>query len=430
MAISKPLIVSINQDKARANEKMFIYRNDIGVDMYIELSNLTYKFDGSKNFKFANALFKTPSDVVHTVNNLSIIDGKIKFSFDEEVVSLIQEIGKYELQFQVFDLEKNRLTIPSYYFDVREPLGNTQIDFEMGMIDFTKVDYSYIAEDTNVELFAVEDGYIKTNWQTGDLITSERMNNIEEGISMALDTSKEALEKSQNIDINYVSDKPSTVSIGGIPLGYTTTGISLVELIDNMLHPYKAPSISLSISPNTTLYELGATINTLTLKVSVTQGSKDITSVVLLKNGSTLLSSTSNISTTQSNVNSNVTYGSYVTDGTTRVNSNNISINFINPIYIGSLSDISATNIKAMTKKIVNVGNQSYTYNITNKRMCIAVPSGWTLKTIIDPNGFDITSSFTTTNTNIYCLDGTTRTYTVYYSGLTSQSNFTVKFNF
>ena len=111
MAISKPLIVSINQDKTRPNEKMFIYRNDIGVDMYIELTNLTYKFDGSKNFKFANALFKTPSDIVYTVNNLSIIDGKIKFSFDEEVVSHIQEIGKYELQFQVFDIDKNNAVI-------------------------------------------------------------------------------------------------------------------------------------------------------------------------------------------------------------------------------------------------------------------------------------------------------------------------------
>ena len=35
--------------------------------MYIELSNLTYNFDGGKNnFKFANSLFKTPSEVIHT----------------------------------------------------------------------------------------------------------------------------------------------------------------------------------------------------------------------------------------------------------------------------------------------------------------------------------------------------------------------------
>ena len=420
MAISKPLIVSINQDKTRPNEKMFIYRNDIGVDMYIELTNLTYKFDGSKNFKFANALFKTPSDIVYTVNNLSVIDGKIKFSFNEEVVSHIQEIGKYELQFQIFDVDKNRLTIPSYYFDVKEPLGNTQVNFEEGVIDFAHVDYSYITEDTNVALFAVEDGYIKTNWQTGDLITSERMNNIEDGISMAL--SKEA-------NVTYISDKPSTVAIGGLPLGYTSDGISIVELIDNMLHPYKAPSISLSITPSNTLYELGATINSLTLKATITQGSNDITSLVFLKDGSPL-PSTSNPTLTQSNIRNNVTYSAYVSDNINRINSNSINIKFINPIYIGSLSEVNSTNIKAMTKKIVNVSSQSYTYTINNKKMCIAFPSDWTLRNITDPNGFDITQSFTKETINIYCLDGNSKPYTVYSSEFTSQSSFTVKFNF
>ena len=420
MAISKPLIVSINQDKTRPNEKMFIYRNDIGVDMYIELTNLTYKFDGSKNFKFANALFKTPSDIVYTVNNLSVIDGKIKFSFNEEVVSHIQEIGKYELQFQIFDVDKNRLTIPSYYFDVKEPLGNTQVNFEEGVIDFAHVDYSYITEDTNVALFAVEDGYIKTNWQTGDLITSERMNNIEDGISMAL--SKEA-------NVTYISDKPSTVAIGGLPLGYTSDGISIVELIDNMLHPYKAPSISLSMTPSNTLYELGATISSLTLKATITQGSNDITSLVFLKDGNPL-PSTSNQTLTQSNIRNNVTYSAYVSDNINRINSNSINIKFINPIYIGSLSEVNSTNIKAMTKKIVNVGSQSYTYTINNKKMCIAFPSGWTLRNIIDPNGFDITQSFTKETINIYCLDGNSKPYTVYSSEFTSQSSFTVKFNF
>ena len=420
MAISKPLIVSINQDKTRPNEKMFIYRNDIGVDIYIELTNLTYKFDGSKNFKFANALFKTPSDIVYTVNNLSVIDGKIKFSFNEEVVSHIQEIGKYELQFQIFDVDKNRLTIPSYYFDVKEPLGNTQVNFEEGVIDFAHVDYSYITEDTNVALFAVEDGYIKTNWQTGDLITSERMNNIEDGISMAL--SKEA-------NVTYISDKPSTVAIGGLPLGYTSDGISIVELIDNMLHPYKAPSISLSMTPSNTLYELGATISSLTLKATITQGSNDITSLVFLKDGNPL-PSTSNQTLTQSNIRNNVTYSAYVSDNINRINSNSINIKFINPIYIGSLSEVNSTNIKAMTKKIVNVGSQSYTYTINNKKMCIAFPSGWTLRNIIDPNGFDITQSFTKETVNIYCLDGNNKPYTVYSSEFTSQSSFTVKFNF
>ena len=422
MAISKPLIVTINQDKTKPNEKMFIYRNDFGVDMYIDLSNLTYKFDGTKNFKYANALFKTPIGEVHTVNSLGIIDGKIKFSFTQDIVALMQEIGKYELQFQLFDIDKNRLTIPSYYFEVKEPLGVTEVDLTEGMVDYARVDYSYIADDTT--LFAIEDGYIKTNWITGDLITSRRMNNIENGIEMALNKEVEMP------NVMYVSDRPSTISVGGIPLGYTSTGISIVELLDNMLHPYKEPKISLSASPSTTLYELGNTISTLRLTVSVTRGSDNITNVALLKDGARIATSTSNISNTQSNIRSDTIYSSYVTDGTKQIDSNSISIEFVNPIYIGSLSDINATNIKAMTKKIVNPSNQSYTYNITNKRMCIAVPSNWSLKTIIDTNGFDITQSFTETTVNIYCLDGTIRTYKVYYSELTSQNNFIVKFNF
>ena len=141
-------------------------------------------------------------------------------------------------------------------------------------------------------------------------------------------------------------------------------------------------------------------------------------------------SGTTSIKSTQTNVKENVTYSATVSDGTTTVNSNTISIKFINPIYIGSLSTVDATNIKTMTKRVVNVSNQSYIYDITNKRMCIAVPSNWALKTIIDANGFDITKSFTKNTRNIYCLDGLTRPYMVYYSEPTSQNNFTVKFNF
>ena len=422
MAISKPLVVSINQDKTRPNEKMFIYRNDFGVDMYIDLSNLTYKFDGSKNFKYANALFKTPSGEIHVINSLGIIEGKIKFSFTQDIVTLMQELGKYELQFQLFDSEKNRLTIPSYYFEVKEPLGNTSVNMTKGVVDYARVDYSYIEDDT--DLFAIEDGYIKTTWITGDIISSKRMNNIENGIEMALN---KGMEESK---ITYTSDRPSTVSIGGIPLGYTSSGISIVELIDNMLHPYKAPSITLSISPNTLLCELGSVVSSLTIFTSITQGSEDIKSVKILKNSSVLSSGTTNIESTQTNVKENVAYSATISDGTTTVNSNVINIKFVNPIYIGSLSTVDATNIKAMTKRVANVSSQNYIYNITNKRMCIAVPSDWALKTIIDTNGFDITKSFTKNTINIYCLDGVTRPYTVYYSEPTSQNNFTVKFNF
>ena len=421
MSISRTLVVSINKDKAKAKDKMYIYRNDVGVDMYIELSNLTYNFDGGKNnFKFANSLFKTPSGVIHTVNKLAIVNKRIRFSFTPEIVSLIQEIGSYELQFQLFDLEGNRLTIPSYFFEVKEPLGNTELDNDLAIVDEAVTDYSYIGGEE--ELFAVQDGYIKVDWKPGDIITSARMNNIERGISLALSGEDDE-------GVLYSSDKPTTIEIGGIPLGYTNSGISIVKLIDDMLHPYKKPSISLSINPSTTFFELGS-VASFTANVSVNKGSNDISEIVLMKDSAVLATSKNNISYKLSNISSDTTIKSYVNDKTNIVNSNNINIKFINPIYIGSTSSIGASDIKAMEKRVVNVGNQIFEYTVTNKRMCIAVPSEWVLKNIVDNNGFDITPSFTRTIVNLYCLDNTLRAYTVYYSEPTSQNKFKVEFKF
>ena len=421
MSISRTLVVSINKDKAKAKDKMYIYRNDVGVDMYIELSNLTYNFDGGKNnFKFANSLFKTPSGVIHTVNKLAIVNKRIRFSFTPEIVSLIQEIGSYELQFQLFDLVGNRLTIPSYFFEVKEPLGNTELDNDLAIVDEAVTDYSYIGGEE--ELFAVQDGYIKVDWKPGDIITSARMNNIERGISLALSGEDDE-------GVLYSSDKPTTIEIGGIPLGYTNSGISIVKLIDDMLHPYKKPSISLNINPSTTFFELGS-VASFTANVSVNKGSNDISEIVLMKDSTVLATSKDNISYKLSNISSDTTIKSYVNDKTNIVNSNNINIKFINPIYIGSTSSIGASDIKAMEKRVVNVGNQIFEYTVTNKRMCIAVPSEWVLKNIVDNNGFDVTSSFTRTIVNLYCLDNTLRAYTVYYSEPTSQNKFKVEFKF
>lgn len=491
MAISRTLVVSLEQDRANPEEKMFIYRGDVGVDIYIELSNLTYQFNKKKNnYRYVDALFRTPSGVIHKISNLTIREGLIKFSFTEEIVKQMQEIGKYELQFQLYDNLENRLTIPPYYFEVKEPLEVVDVpEGEEGeaKVDYSRVGYAWVAKDS-VDLFAIEDGYIKTDWKTGDLITASKLNNLESGVEylfnkigdQSLDSETifnntnriSKLEKNMttvtqnistinnnvkslredvntvkedidwikengsggNVDITYKSTEPSTIDFGGIKTGYLPPeeGINILDLIDQAMHPYiyKAPSISFSINPNTTLYELGIVVKNLKLIANVTKGKEEITEVGILQGGVLLDKSNNSFTKTIEEVKANTSFNAYVTDDIQRVNSNTIYINFINPIYIGALTDITEEQIKTMTKKVVNVSAQSYTYTIDTKRMCIAVPSNWSLKNIIDPNNFNITESFIKTNVNITCLDGVARPYTVYYSDYTSQSNFTVKFNF
>ena len=184
MSISKKLVVTLKDDVATPSERIFIYKGDVGVDIIIELENFNYKIDSISEKNMINrieAYFKTPQGIVKQYNDeVDVINGdRIKFSFSKNVINDMQIIGQYELQFHLFDKENNRITIPSYYFYVKEPLHNISEEQEYdSRVDYAIVDYSRVKDD--IVLFEVsENGYIKTNWQSGDLITSAKLNKIE-----------------------------------------------------------------------------------------------------------------------------------------------------------------------------------------------------------------------------------------------------------
>ena len=184
MSITKKLVVTLKDDVATPSEHIFIYKGDVGVDIIIELENFNYKIDSISEKNMINrieAYFKTPQGIVRQYNDeVDVINGdRIKFSFSKNVINDMQIIGQYELQFHLFDKEDNRITIPSYYFYVKEPLHNTSEEQEYdSRVDDAIGDYSKVKDD--IVLFEVsENGYIKTNWQSGDLITSAKLNKIE-----------------------------------------------------------------------------------------------------------------------------------------------------------------------------------------------------------------------------------------------------------
>ena len=116
--------------------------------MYIELSNLTYQFDNKRNnFKYANAVFKTPEGKVFTVDYLDIVDNKVEFSFFPSVIKNMQVIGKYEVQFQLYDANLNRVTIPPITLEVKEPIGQTTLEIEEAVVDYAYVGKSMEARD-------------------------------------------------------------------------------------------------------------------------------------------------------------------------------------------------------------------------------------------------------------------------------------------
>ena len=180
MAITKNLVVTLKDDIAELKDKMFIFRNDVGVEMIIELKDFEYSIDaiGNKNnFSKVSAIFRTPSGKLYSYNDIKVSSGKIRFVFTQDLINVMQEIGEYELQFQLYDKLNNRLTIPSYNFYVKEPLCLPN----EAIVGEGRVGFSYVAEDETY-LFSIENGYIKTEWEAGDLITKGKLNKIENAI--------------------------------------------------------------------------------------------------------------------------------------------------------------------------------------------------------------------------------------------------------
>ena len=222
MSITKKLVVTLKDDVATPSERIFIYKGDVGVDIIIELENFNYKIDSISEKNMINrieAYFKTPQGIVKQYNDeVDVINGdRIKFSFSKNVINDMQIIGQYELQFHLFDKENNRITIPSYYFYVKEPLHNTSEEQEYdSRVDYAIVDYSRVKDD--IVLFEVsENGYIKTNWQSGDLITSAKLNKIE--AQLEINTNK--INKLEN-DSDFATNSYVNEMLGGKRLVYLT----------------------------------------------------------------------------------------------------------------------------------------------------------------------------------------------------------------
>lgn len=124
--ITKNVNIKITDDRATLSEKIILYKNDKGIDIYFTLSGFSYKFnkDNLSGVVVDARLLKPSGDII-TVNNLSISGtNKIKFSIDATMTDELGEIGKHKLQISLYDdsTKTNRITIPPVEFEVKEQL--------------------------------------------------------------------------------------------------------------------------------------------------------------------------------------------------------------------------------------------------------------------------------------------------------------------
>lgn len=251
----------------------------------------------------------------------------------------------------------------------------------------------------------------------------------------------------------YTNATATPSTIGGIASGSTFSDHTMQQMWDLLLYPYQNPALySFIVSGQTTILESGVFITggarTFTWG-STNPGNINANSLAIKDEtaGSNIATGLANDGTESIDIGSAITvasaYGSQIWS-VTGTNSQSAAITkayfsviFYSPFYYGiGAAALSVSDIQALTKQVVARSNKTYSFSPTAQKFYFAYPAahGY-LSSIKDPNGFDITSSFTVTTksftNNSPNYEGTTMNYYVYESNsLTTQTGFLITFNF
>ncbi len=259
-------------------------------------------------------------------------------------------------------------------------------------------------------------------------------------------TKDELNTKADNL---FKADMNTVSALGGIPANTDLNNLTIQEVLTKLLYPYVQPTVSASLtySPTGNIYEFGQIVNVSAMKITVTKKSEKITKVDYYVNGTLNTSLTDNVENggtfplTFTNVFeikksiANTYFQAKVTDASGKtVSANTVALNFYYPYYYGVINEdatITQDLVKGLTKQVVAKGNKTYTFSPNYQRILIAYPKSYgVLKSILDPNGFEQLATFTRTELTIVGLDGTSQSYYVYVNGASTNTNFTMKFNY
>ena len=260
MANSRNVTVTINGTKATVDSKIHVYSNDRGIDLHISLVNFDYVIRSLNQdvLKASARVLKPNRKEYFDIDTLRVEDKTIIFTITQAMTDEFDEIGRYSVQIHLFDLEGNRITIPPIDFYVNELVARDSIPIDSyAMADISEVDLYKAAPSDYVP---VEGQYIRTWWYTGDYITSAKLNNLENGVSMNILQEDFTV---QGVSIGEATDKKTYKA-----------GLTALDIVKDMLTKRIVPSYTpptMSMTSSVTSCELGERIST-TIRINFNVG--------------------------------------------------------------------------------------------------------------------------------------------------------------
>lgn len=192
MAFKKTVELKINNSNSTItlSHPLVFYEDDRGIDIYFKIKEQPYMFSNPEDMLenvegFFSVTIVNPIGVEISRDKLPIEDSMCKFSLTHDLTDELTEIGTYKMQIHITDTdanEDNQYSIPPFEFEVKEKLKGTQ---NIAVVDFSQADYSIVGDDEVATYSTETNDYTKTIWNSGDYITANKLNNMENGIENA-----------------------------------------------------------------------------------------------------------------------------------------------------------------------------------------------------------------------------------------------------
>ena len=407
MSIIRDLEIKISNGKAELSEDVYVYQKDRGVELRLKLNMIKTNYRSAvkstlfdvDNIYSAATILKPNGDIISRKKSV-VVDNTIIFTIDKEFTDEVDEIGTYKVQFHLFDDDDNRITIPPIEFEVKELLGiidEEDINHQEGIVDSSYSNFCTVADNgREMEIFS-NGKYIRTYWNSGDLITSIKLNKIEEGI-----------EYLDNKLSTYLDDN-DYINIEMIP--YSNEADSSITTIKDALDKLLYVDLTISLNTNvSTTFEKGRAIDGITFNWSY---NKKIVSQIF---NNKALDVDARLYMYDTPLSSDKTFTLIANDGVKEL-SESISFNFLNGVYWGVSSEVSYDSnfIIKLSKDLASNRNKTFTVNCgANQYIYYCIPTNYGTP-VFTVNGFS--GGFSKVDTiqfkNIY---GYTESYDIYKS--------------
>lgn len=180
--MKKEYSIIINKQKSILNRQLSIFQHDKGVDIYFKLMDTGY-LDLSSNYLLSDIVLVSPLKKQIKSDIVPIIDNKILFTINNEIMNQIDEIGNYHVHIRIYDDKGGRIKLPYFIMSVEECEVDDD-DLSYGTVDGTAIDNTKVAKyGKELKTFNDDGSYNRTIWISGDVITDSKLNKLEQATS-------------------------------------------------------------------------------------------------------------------------------------------------------------------------------------------------------------------------------------------------------